>query len=399
LALEPLEARCLLSYTITDLGTFGGTLSNGNAINNRGQVAGGADLVGGTVSHPFLWQAGVLHDLGTLGGSNNNGADSINDLGQVVGVSGGRPFLWSRASGLIDLGSTGWVANHINNRTEVVGELNTPPHAFLWKDGSYLDLGTLNGGTSTAVGINDRGWVVGQSWGRAFLWTAGTGMHDLGTLDGASGGTSGANAINDLGQIVGGSYSITFGTTHAAYFTRQGVTDLGTLGGFSEATALNDLGQVVGDSYGTFGHHAFLTDLAGGPMVDLNTLIPPDSGWTLFSAEGINDAGQIVGSGQLPGNNIIHAYLLTPEDNYVVALMPVAPESPKVAVEAANVAASPGAALTPSPSPPGDENAGGARALSEGEWIPRSVAVLAALAAPQPAAQGWNDPLTDLLAP
>src|SRR5262249_37859544 len=70
LTVEQLEDRCLLtSYTITDLGTFGGTISNAYAINKSGQVAGGADLTGGTVSHPFLWYAGRLHDLGTLGGS------------------------------------------------------------------------------------------------------------------------------------------------------------------------------------------------------------------------------------------------------------------------------------------------------------------------------------------
>src|SRR5262245_25872969 len=99
-------------------------------------------------------------------------------------------------------------------------------------------------------------------------------MHDLGSLDGASDGTSAATAINDLNQIVGNAYSSQFGTTHAVSFTRQGVIDLGTLGGLSEASAVNNLGQVVGDSYTAFGPHAFLTDLHGGPMVDLNTLIP-----------------------------------------------------------------------------------------------------------------------------
>jgi hypothetical protein len=34
-----------------------------------------------------------------------------------------------------------------------------------------------------------------------------------------------------------------------------------------------------------------------GMMFDLNELVNPDSGWTLDAAYGINDAGQIVGSG------------------------------------------------------------------------------------------------------
>lgn len=46
-------------------------------------------------------------------------------------------------------------------------------------------------------------------------------------------------------------------------------------------------------------------------MQDLNGLIPANSGWFLFSANSINNAGQIVGSGALNGQ--IHGFLLTPE--------------------------------------------------------------------------------------
>jgi hypothetical protein len=45
-------------------------------------------------------------------------------------------------------------------------------------------------------------------------------------------------------------------------------------------------------------------------MRDLNTLIPPGSGWFLSSATGINDAGQITGTGSFGGPT--HAFLLTP---------------------------------------------------------------------------------------
>ena len=45
-------------------------------------------------------------------------------------------------------------------------------------------------------------------------------------------------------------------------------------------------------------------------MVDLNTLLPADSGWVLLSANAINDAGQIVGEGTLDGEP--RAFLLTP---------------------------------------------------------------------------------------
>jgi probable HAF family extracellular repeat protein len=93
--------------------------------------------------------------------------------------------------------------------------------------------------------------------------------------------------------------------------------DLGTLGTgtFSEAHGINALGQTVGSSTFESGQqiygisHAFFVDVTG-PMLDLNDLIPSDSGWELQSATGINDSGQIVGNGRAP-NGENHAFLLT----------------------------------------------------------------------------------------
>jgi probable HAF family extracellular repeat protein len=45
-------------------------------------------------------------------------------------------------------------------------------------------------------------------------------------------------------------------------------------------------------------------------MVDLNSLIDPQSGWVLASASGINDSGQITGTGIYQGQT--HAFLITP---------------------------------------------------------------------------------------
>jgi hypothetical protein len=66
--------------------------------------------------------------------------------------------------------------------------------------------------------------------------------------------------------------------------------------------------------------HAFLIDTAG-TMRDLNDLIPPDSGWVLQRADGINDAGQISGYGSAP-NGSTRAFLLTPvpEASFVAPL-------------------------------------------------------------------------------
>ena len=66
-------------------------------------------------------------------------------------------------------------------------------HAFRFSDGSMLDLGTLDGFSSTAMDINGAVDVVGESGGHAFVY--GDGLHD----PGAPMGYSITRAINDAG--------------------------------------------------------------------------------------------------------------------------------------------------------------------------------------------------------
>jgi probable HAF family extracellular repeat protein len=81
--------------------------------------------------------------------------------------------------------------------------------------------------------------------------------------------------------------------------------NLGSLGaGDSDARDVNNSGQVVGDSAG----RAFLWQ-SGLGMIDLNSLLPAQSGWILEYAVGINDAGQIVGGGTL--NGVDHSWMMT----------------------------------------------------------------------------------------
>jgi probable HAF family extracellular repeat protein len=176
-----------------DLGTLGGhdripygTDSIAYAINNKSQVVGTA-LPPTYPLHAFIWQDGVMQDLGTLGGDREASmARAINEAGHVAGNS---PI----ASGAM--------------------------RAFLWINGRMRNLGTLGGSQSYAYGMNDMGQVVGASTtpdsplasaGRAFVWQRGK-LVDLNTVvsnlpDNVT--LEIAYAINDRGVIVGATCSL-----------------------------------------------------------------------------------------------------------------------------------------------------------------------------------------------
>lgn len=221
---------------------------------------------------------------------------------------------------ITDLGAMGGVsssANAINNRGQVIGTImltadNTTWHPFLWQNGVMTDLNIPGSTTSQAVGINTAGQVaIAVPPRHALLWQAEV-THDRGSLGSP---LCLPTALNDRGQVVG--ISAPGGTgqniAHAFRADSDGIHDLGTLGGnWSYAFALNNSGDVVGYSTGRepfpFGYHAFL--YSGGVMKDLNTLIPSGSGWVLYGACGINDYGQIVGTGYHGHDD--HAFLLNP---------------------------------------------------------------------------------------
>lgn len=109
-------------------------------------------------------------------------------------------------------------------------------------------LGTLGGKTSEALGLNERGQVVGISETaagetHAFLWERGR-MRDLGTLLG--GRMSVASDVNDRGEAVGWARNSS-GQRRAVYWQGRAPLDLGTLGGKeSWANAISEDGEIVG---------------------------------------------------------------------------------------------------------------------------------------------------------
>ncbi|HEY6887385.1 MAG TPA: hypothetical protein VI300_06380 [Solirubrobacter sp.] len=126
-----------------DLGILpGGDYSQATAVNNSGGVVGhsGTFFTYGVSDpvpiHAFSWtQATGMIDLGTLPGATTSSAYGINDRGQIVGESGGRPFLFSPDTGMTELGllpgDTSGAAYAINDHGQVVG-VSGSSHAVLW---------------------------------------------------------------------------------------------------------------------------------------------------------------------------------------------------------------------------------------------------------------------------
>jgi probable HAF family extracellular repeat protein len=143
-----------------------------------------------------LWQNGVATNLGNLGGAMVTTAQSINDLGEIVGCA--------------DLAS------------EVPGFPFVQFHSFLWTQAAGMqDLGTVGTDfTSFAAGLNNVGQVVGASCDdmgncRATVWQNKT-MLDLNALVPANSPLylTFASVINDAGEIAGQAMDISTGALH-----------------------------------------------------------------------------------------------------------------------------------------------------------------------------------------
>jgi probable HAF family extracellular repeat protein len=71
--------------SLYDIGTLGGNMAGGYAINNNGQIAGYSTVASGE-THAFLYSNFVMQDLGTLPGRQSY-AVALNDFGVAVGFS------------------------------------------------------------------------------------------------------------------------------------------------------------------------------------------------------------------------------------------------------------------------------------------------------------------------
>lgn len=306
-------------YLILELPGIDGATSSGAGVGKLATVAGWSNVPDEGTRHAMVWIAGRARDLGTLGGPNSTiiWPGSVGS-GMVVGFSETEELdtneeEWS-CSAFFPADPPGEPSFHVCR-------------GFAYFGGEMRPMPALGGTHSVAVGVNDRGQVVGwaetdfedptchpEDRNQIFqflpaVWNPRTGeIQALDPLGDESTGT--ANAINNKGQIVGisGECDQAVGRASAkfAVMWEDGVPkDLGNIGGdhWNTPTAINEAGHVVGfanvEPGPAFNEKGFIWRNEEDGM---QTLEPLDDD-IQSQAWGINESGQVVGVSQGAGGN------------------------------------------------------------------------------------------------
>lgn len=164
------------------------------------------------------------------------------------------------------------------------------PRAYLWKDGSALDLGASLDEPSSAVSIDDRGVVLIHTPTKSYLWERGS-FTQLPTLGGAS---STAYAMNNLGQVIGRSDTPAV-EGQGALWPNGAISELPPLPGdtIASPTSINDLGLIVGRSF-VRDEQSRPVLWENGQVFDLHELVDAPPGLMLGEPVAINNRGQIL---------------------------------------------------------------------------------------------------------
>ena len=256
----------------TPLGHLGGGSSFPSDINNTGQVVGSSytQVVSEVeqIEHAFLWENGVLTDLGVLPDDVESTAAAINSAGVVVGSSfrintatfqeTRRPFIYENGSMMaIPVPSADARAADINDSGVVVGTMKasgggSQNHAWIYADGVVTNLNALIPAGSGlhlafANAINSAGQIVGiavdaQGFDHGFLLTPG----DPGEPPPPPPPVVPGVSINDVTNAEGknGTRSFTFTVSLSTAATGAVRVNFATANG--SATAGEDYGAVSG---------------------------------------------------------------------------------------------------------------------------------------------------------
>jgi probable HAF family extracellular repeat protein len=203
--------------------------------------ADGSVIAGQQGYYGFRWTSATgMQDLGTIGGGG-----SVNPLGisadgsLVVGFSGCFAWCWTAPTGMQNIGALpGAVCAQVHavsaSGTVIAGTSEFESgwnNATLWSGSpgqwTLQDLGSLPGQSDNeALAVSADGLVVaGTSGPRAFRWTNGGGMQDLGLPSSAT--SVSAEGISGDGSVIVGQIVQADGATRAAIWTPStGVLDL-----------------------------------------------------------------------------------------------------------------------------------------------------------------------------
>jgi len=311
-------------WTFVDLSIPGALGAEGKAVNDHGAVVGEAtfrNAFGDSARHVFLWQDGVMKDLGSPPGGNafvqNIQVTDVNDRGDIAVTQASNaavPFLWKDGAWqpLSFMGSITGVNRADDAAGTYLPQGSSHPRALIYVNGSPVDVGTLGGSSAVAWSINNHDAVVGSSSmtgdtsAHAFMYRDGA-IVDMGILPG--GRNSEARDVNDHGVAVGTCDlpNDNFRTVACVFEAGKPARMLFDVPGLHEAIAINNRGDVVGDF---FNGKSFL--YKDGVVTQLEDLdVVKAGGWSLAPA-GINDHGLIVGTAWRSGS-YPHAFVLIPK--------------------------------------------------------------------------------------
>jgi len=293
--LHPVAGPCA-TFRYTDLHPAGWISSAALCVNDSGEVAGyGAALDG---ERGFAWSAGTFREV-LPPGADSARANWINGRGEVAGTryAGGVPhaFLLRDGEYLDPTPGWGW------SEAAYVGEDGAVAGAGEF--GAYISRGGVTeifpGFSSVAMG-NSSGQWVGSSGASSLLYLPGRGYLDV-TPPGAT--ASDPRGINESGivAVVAQKTGMTRGYVKSGEF----YIDMTPPGwSSSRATAINDFNAVAGYGDSGAGTRSFLR--SGGSTEEI--VFP---GWKSTEAVSLNNAGRLAGSG-MTAEGETHAFLASP---------------------------------------------------------------------------------------